>query len=69
MSVGDFSFFRAYGDEVGARWRAFGDAVNRASLAAAEDAFDARVVKGAQDTFDAFASWLRQEQAHASVSV
>ncbi|WP_163783284.1 biliverdin-producing heme oxygenase [Myxococcus vastator] len=67
-SLGDFSFFRAYGADVGPRWRAFGDAVNQASASAAGDTFDARVVKGAQDTFDAFAVWLRQEQAHASVS-
>lgn len=68
VSLGDFCFFRAYGEEVGPRWRAFGDAVNQASVAAAEDTFDARVVKGAQDIFDAFAVWLRREQAHASVS-
>lgn len=68
VSLGDFSFFRAYGDEVGPRWRAFGDAVNHASIAATEATFDARVVTGAQDTFDAFADWLRQEQAPAPVS-
>ncbi|GEL69027.1 biliverdin-producing heme oxygenase [Myxococcus virescens] len=68
VSLGDFSFFRAYGDEVGPRWRAFGDAVNQASISATEDTFDARVVTGAQDTFDAFADWLRQGQAPASVS-
>lgn len=67
VSLGDFSFFRAYGDEVGPWWRAFGDAVNQASVVATEGTFDARVVTGAQDTFDAFADWLRQEQAPASV--
>ncbi|NOJ76808.1 biliverdin-producing heme oxygenase [Myxococcus xanthus] len=68
MSLGDFSFFRAYGDEVGPRWRAFSDAVNQASVVATEDTFDTRVVMGARDTFDAFADWLRQEQAPAPVS-
>ncbi|WNZ65863.1 biliverdin-producing heme oxygenase [Myxococcus sp. MxC21-1] len=68
VALGDFSFFRAYGDEVGPRWRAFGDAVNHASIAATEATFDARVVTGAQVTFDAFADWLRQEQAPAPVS-
>ena len=63
-----FSFFNAYGDVVGPRWRAFGDAVNQASEAAADEAFDARVVRGAQETFDAFAAWLRREQAHAARS-
>ncbi|ATB45434.1 biliverdin-producing heme oxygenase [Corallococcus macrosporus] len=66
--LGPFAFFRAYGDDVGPRWRAFGEAVNQASVVAADAAFDSRAVKGAQDTFDAFAAWLRREQAHASVS-
>ncbi|GHG67305.1 biliverdin-producing heme oxygenase [Comamonas sp. JC664] len=63
-----FSFFNAYGDAVGPRWRAFGEAVNQASEVAADESFDARVVKGAQETFDTFAAWLRHEQPHASLS-
>ncbi|AKQ69061.1 bacteriophytochrome heme oxygenase BphO [Myxococcus hansupus] len=62
-----FSFFNAYGDAVGPRWRAFGDAVNQASESAADDAFDGRAIQAAQATFDAFAAWLRQEQAHAAL--
>ncbi|WP_426757076.1 biliverdin-producing heme oxygenase [Myxococcus sp. Y35] len=65
---GAFAFFTAYGDEVGPRWRAFGEAINQASELAADEAFDARVVSGAQETFDAYAAWLRQEQAHAVLS-
>ncbi|MFP2958601.1 biliverdin-producing heme oxygenase [Myxococcus sp. 1LA] len=65
--LGTFSFFRAYGDDVGPQWRAFGEAVNLASVTSSDVAFDARAVKGAQDTFDAFAAWLRQEHAHATV--
>ncbi|WP_371745658.1 biliverdin-producing heme oxygenase [Myxococcus sp. CA033] len=58
--AGDFVFFRAYGDDVGPRWRAFGEVLTRASVDAADPAFDDRVVKGAQDTFDAFERWLRR---------
>ncbi|MFY2564380.1 biliverdin-producing heme oxygenase [Corallococcus terminator] len=59
-AAGDFVFFRAYGDDVGPRWRGFGEVLTRASVDAADPAFDDRVVKGAQDTFDAFERWLRR---------
>ncbi|RKH07806.1 heme oxygenase [Corallococcus sp. CA053C] len=59
--VGDFAFFRAYGDQVGPMWRAFGDVVTRASERAASDTFDAAVIQGARDTFDAFAAWMTRE--------
>ncbi|QSQ28369.1 biliverdin-producing heme oxygenase [Pyxidicoccus parkwayensis] len=62
--VGHFAVFQAYGDEVGSMWRAFGQAVLEASSQAASEDFDARVVKGAQDTFDAFGAWLLRETAH-----
>jgi heme oxygenase len=42
-------------------WRAFGQAVTSASAEAASESFDARVIQGAKDTFDAFERWLRQE--------
>lgn len=61
--VGDFAFFRAYGEDVGPMWRAFGQAVTRASDEAASEHFDARVIQGAKNTFDAFERWLRQETA------
>ncbi|WP_224243091.1 biliverdin-producing heme oxygenase [Hyalangium gracile] len=61
--AGDFAFFSAYGEAVGPMWRAFGEAVNRASEAQASESFDARVIQGARDTFDAFEHWLRQESA------
>lgn len=67
VPVGDFAFFRAYGEQVGPMWRAFGEAVTRASFAAASEAFDARVVQGARDTFDAFEAWRRQEVARVSI--
>jgi heme oxygenase len=57
-SVGDFAFFRAYGEEVGPMWRAFGEVVTRASAAAGSEDFNARAVQGAKDTFDAFESWV-----------
>ncbi|MDY7227099.1 biliverdin-producing heme oxygenase [Hyalangium rubrum] len=59
--VGAFAFFRAYGEEVGPMWKAFGEAVTRVSAAEASESFDARVVRGAQDTFDAFEAWLGRE--------
>ncbi|RYZ38753.1 MAG: heme oxygenase [Myxococcaceae bacterium] len=59
--VGTFAFFRAYGDQVGPMWKAFGDVVTQASERAASDTFDAAVVQGARDTFDAFAGWLMRE--------
>ncbi|MFP2909758.1 biliverdin-producing heme oxygenase [Pyxidicoccus sp. 3LFB2] len=65
--VGDFAFFRAYGDEVGPMWRAFGQALTDASAQAASADFDARVVKGAQDTFNAFGTWLLRETGNASL--
>ncbi|RKG88890.1 heme oxygenase [Corallococcus terminator] len=59
--VGTFAFFRAYGDEVGPMWRAFGAVVAQASERASSDTFDAAVIQGARDTFDAFAGWLMRE--------
>lgn len=61
------AFFRAYGEEVGPMWRAFGEVVSQASAAAASEDFDARVVQGAKDTFDAFTAWLSQERVSAAV--
>jgi heme oxygenase len=66
-SVGDFAFFRAYGEQVGPMWRAFGETVTRASAAAASEDFDARVVQGARDTFDSFEAWLRHEVVDAAL--
>jgi heme oxygenase len=63
IPAGDFAFFRAYGEQVGPMWRAFGEAVTWASTFVAREEFDARVVQGAKDTFDAFERWLRQEVA------
>jgi heme oxygenase len=65
VPVGDFTFFQAYGGEVGPMWRAFGEALTQASAEAGSGDFDARVVKGAQDTFDCFGDWLRRETADA----
>ncbi|RKH71409.1 heme oxygenase [Corallococcus aberystwythensis] len=59
--VGVFAFFRAYGDQVGPMWRAFGEALTQASRRAASESFDAAVVQGARDTFDTFAAWLMRE--------
>jgi heme oxygenase len=61
-SVGDFTFFRAYGDAVGPMWRAFGEALTQAATRADSAAFDARVIQGAAATFDAFEAWLRPRQ-------
>lgn len=63
IPAGDFAFFRAYGEEVGPMWRAFGQALTQASSQEASEIFDARVVQGAQDTFEAFERWLLQEAA------
>ncbi|MGE6756631.1 biliverdin-producing heme oxygenase [Corallococcus interemptor] len=59
--VGNFAFFRAYGDRVGPMWRAFGAALTQASERAASETFDAAVVQGARETFDTFAAWLMRE--------
>ncbi len=66
VPVGPFAFFSAYGEEVGPMWRAFGQALTETSARASSGDFDARVVKGAQDTFDTFGAWLRRETANAS---
>jgi heme oxygenase len=65
--AGAFSFFRAYGEEVGPMWRAFGEVVSRASATAASEDFDARVVQAAKDTFDALTAWLSRERVEADV--
>lgn len=65
VPAGDFAFFRAYGEEVGPMWRAFGEALTRASLAADSEIFDARVVQGAKETFEAFERWLQHQAAEA----
>ncbi|WP_245772124.1 biliverdin-producing heme oxygenase [Myxococcus fulvus] len=58
--AGDFVFFRAYGDDVGSKWRGFAEVLTRAAEDTSEPDFGDRVVKGAQDTFDAFERWLRR---------
>ncbi len=68
-AVGDFAFFSAYGAEVGPMWRAFGQVLTDASSRAAPGDFDTRVVKGAQDTFDAFGTWLLRETTHVPAGV
>jgi heme oxygenase len=64
-AVGDFVFFRAYGEAVGPMWKAFGEALTRACP---EPALAPRVVRGAQDTFDTFEAWLREAQGEALAS-
>ncbi|WNG54751.1 biliverdin-producing heme oxygenase [Archangium gephyra] len=61
-SVGGFAFFRAYGESVGPMWKAFGEALPRACP---ELALAPRVVRGAQDTFEAFEAWLRESHVDA----
>jgi heme oxygenase len=67
IPAGDFAFFRAYGDDVGLMWKAFGEALNGASMAEDSLLFDTRVVQGAKDTFDAFERWLRREAAETTL--
>ncbi len=67
VAVGGFTFFQAYGEDVGPMWRAFGEALTRAAADAGSSDFDARVVKGAQDTFDCFGDWLRRETSDATL--
>jgi len=67
IPAGDFAFFQAYGEEVGPMWRAFGEALTRASAAVASEEFDARVVQSAKDTFDAFGKWLLKEAEEATL--
>jgi heme oxygenase len=43
-------------------WKAFGEALTRACP---EPALAPRVVRGAQDTFDAFEAWLREVNVDA----
>jgi heme oxygenase len=62
LPVGDFVFFRAYGEAVGPMWKAFGEALTRACP---EPALAPRVVRGARDTFDAFEAWLREVNVDA----
>ncbi|WNG41861.1 biliverdin-producing heme oxygenase [Archangium violaceum] len=57
VSVGRFVYFRAYGEAVGPMWKAFGEALLRLCP---DPALAPRVVRGAQDTFDAFEAWLRE---------
>jgi heme oxygenase len=67
IPAGDFAFFRAYGEDVGPMWKAFGEALNRASMAEDSLLFDARVVQGAKDTFEAFERWLQHNAAQATL--
>jgi heme oxygenase (biliverdin-IX-beta and delta-forming) len=67
VPAGDFAFFRAYGEDVGPMWRAFGEALIRTACEAASEDFDARVVQAAKDTFDAFGHWLHKEAEEATL--
>lgn len=51
LAVGDFRYFAAYGEAVGPMWKELSEALPRACP---EPALAPRVVRGAQDTFDAF---------------
>ncbi|WP_233261651.1 biliverdin-producing heme oxygenase [Vitiosangium sp. GDMCC 1.1324] len=62
VSAGEFAFFRAYGEAVGPMWKDFGEALLRLCP---EPALAPRVVRGAQDTFDAFEAWLREVHGDA----
>ncbi len=62
VSAGGFTFFRAYGECVGPMWKAFGEALLHACP---EPALAPRVVRGAQDTFEAFEAWLREVHVDA----
>ncbi len=55
VAVGPFAFFRAYGEEVGPMWKSFGEALTQACP---DPALAPRVVRGAQETFEAFEDWL-----------
>ncbi len=68
QAVGDFAFFRAYGEAVGPMWKAFSEALVGASTEAASTDFDDRVVQGAKDTFAGFEAWLLQEAGDAAGS-
>jgi heme oxygenase (biliverdin-IX-beta and delta-forming) len=57
LPAGNFIFFRAYGESVGPMWKSFGEALLRACP---EPELVPRVVRGAQDTFESFESWLRE---------
>jgi heme oxygenase len=63
VAAGGFAFFRAYGEDVGPMWKAFGEALLRACP---EPALAPRVVRGAQDTFNTFEAWLREAQEDVS---
>ncbi|MCY1074436.1 biliverdin-producing heme oxygenase [Archangium lansingense] len=65
-AAGGFSFFRAYGESVGPMWRAFGEAL---LCACPDPVLTPRVVRGAQDTFEAFEAWLREVHADAPSSL
>ncbi len=66
VAAGGFVFFRAYGESVGPMWKAFGEALVRACP---DPALAPRVVRGAQDTFDAFEGWLREvHEVHGDAS-
>ncbi|KFE71388.1 bacteriophytochrome heme oxygenase BphO [Hyalangium minutum] len=67
IPAGEFAFFRAYDEDVGPMWKAFGEAVTRASEAAASEDFDSRAVQSAKDTFDAFGRWLQKEASEATL--
>jgi heme oxygenase (biliverdin-IX-beta and delta-forming) len=62
IPVGDFAFFRSYGEAVGPMWKSLGEALPRACP---DPALAPRVVRGAQDTFDVFEAWLRETQGEA----
>lgn len=63
VSAGGFAFFRAYGEAVGPMWKSFGEALLRLCP---EPALAPRVVRGAQDTFEAFEAWLHEVHGDAS---
>jgi heme oxygenase len=50
------AFFHGYGEETGARWRAFGDRMN---AFIADAGGDDEIIVGAQDCFAAFEQWFR----------
>lgn len=55
--VGGFAFFRAYGEGVGPMWKSLVETLPRACP---DPSLVPRVIRGAQDTFDAFEARFRE---------
>lgn len=65
LTLGHYSYFSSYGDQVGPMWKSFGSLVNSYTH---DPAIEDEIVESANQTFATLQTWLEQVEVLASVA-